>query len=57
MIDTPISNSMTEMYTMQRYLQYGTLQKNGLQHFDAYGSSSETIIQTVLSKISVFMKM
>lgn len=32
---TPISNSMVEMYTVQRYLQYGTLMRNGLQHFDA----------------------
>ena len=35
---TPVSNSMTEMYTMQRYLQYGTLQRNGLTHFDAWAS-------------------
>ena len=32
---TPISNSMTELYTNMRYLQYGTLQKLGLGHFDA----------------------
>lgn len=32
---TPISNSMTEMYTMQRYLQYETLRRQGLTHFDA----------------------
>ena len=31
---TPVSNSMTELYTMQRYLQYGTLEKMGLIHFD-----------------------
>ena len=35
---TPISNSMTEMYTMQRYLQYDTLVRNGLTHFDAWAS-------------------
>ena len=35
---TPISNSMVELYTIQRYLQYNTLVKNGLQHFDAWGS-------------------
>ncbi len=41
---TPISNSMTEMYTMQRYLQYDTLHKQGLQHFDAWASTfGETI--------------
>ena len=36
---TPISNSMTEMYTMQRYLQYGTLRKNNMTHFDAWAST------------------
>ena len=36
---TPISNSMTEMYTMQRYLQYGTLQRNSMTHFDAWAST------------------
>jgi len=36
---TPISNSMTEMYTMQRYLQYETLRRNGLSHFDAWAST------------------
>ena len=41
---TPISNSMTEMYTMQRYLQYDTLRSQGLQHFDAWASTfGETI--------------
>ena len=41
---TPISNSMTEMYTMQRYLQYDTLRSKGLQHFDAWASTfGETI--------------
>lgn len=33
---TPVSNSMTELYTMQRYLQYDTLKKNGLEHFDSW---------------------
>ena len=36
---TPISNSMTEMYTMQRYLQYETLRRNGLSHFDCWAST------------------
>ena len=36
---TPISNSMTELYTNMRYLQYGTLQKLGLGHFDTWASS------------------
>ena len=41
---TPISNSMVELYTIQRYLQYNTLVKNGLQHFDAWASTfGETI--------------
>ena len=41
---TPVSNSMTELYTMQRYLQYGTLQKNGLNHFDCWASTfGETV--------------
>ena len=41
---TPISNSMTEMYTMQRYLQYETLRRQGLTHFDAWASTfGETI--------------
>ena len=41
---TPISNSMTELYTMQRYLQYGALKTHGLQHFDAWASTfGETI--------------
>lgn len=41
---TPISNSMTEMYTMQRYLQYDALCSHGLQHFDAWASTfGETI--------------
>lgn len=36
---TPISNSMTEMYTMQRYLQYSTLVKHNLQYFDCWAST------------------
>ena len=35
---TPISNSMVELYTIQRYLQYRTLQEHDLQHFDAWAS-------------------
>ena len=41
---TPISNSMVELYTIQRYLQYETLEKYNLQHFDAWASTfGETI--------------
>ena len=41
---TPISNSMVELYTIQRYLQYHTLVKNNLQHFDAWASTfGETV--------------
>lgn len=41
---TPISNSMVELYTIQRYLQYETLVENGLQHFDAWASTfGETV--------------
>ena len=36
---TPVSNSMTELYTMQRYLQFGKLQSMGLQNFDAWAST------------------
>lgn len=36
---TPVSNSMTELYTMQRYLQYQELKKNGLEHFDSWAST------------------
>ncbi|NCC88468.1 MAG: helicase, partial [Clostridia bacterium] len=47
---TPISNSMVEMYTIQRYLQYETLQRNGLQHFDAWASTfGETVTAIELS--------
>ncbi len=41
---TPISNSMVELYTMQRYLQYGALSERQLQHFDAWASTyGETV--------------
>ncbi len=41
---TPVSNSMTELYTMQRYLQYNTLQRKGLAHFDCWASTfGETV--------------
>ena len=47
---TPISNSMVELYTIQRYLQYETLQRNGLQHFDSWASTfGETITAVELS--------
>lgn len=41
---TPVSNSMVELYTMQRYLQYAELEKRNLQHFDAWASTfGETV--------------
>ena len=41
---TPVSNSMVELYSVQRYLQYGTLAQNGLQHFDSWASTfGETV--------------
>ena len=41
---TPISNTMVEMYTMQKYLQYGTLKQNDLLHFDSWASTfGETV--------------
>ncbi len=47
---TPISNSITEMYTMQRYLQYERLRRQGLQHFDAWASTfGETVIAIELA--------
>ena len=47
---TPISNSMVELYTIQRYLQYNTLVQNGLQHFDAWASTfGETITAVELT--------
>lgn len=45
---TPISNSMTELYTNMRYLQYDTLQKLGLGHFDSWASSfgeTQTVVE------------
>src|SRR5699024_11493131 len=36
---TPVSNSMTELYTVMRYLQYDTLQKKNLTHFDCWAST------------------
>ena len=36
---TPVSNSMSELYTVMRYLQYGTLQQKGLTHFDCWAST------------------
>ena len=47
---TPISNSMVELYTIQRYLQYKTLQEHDLQHFDAWASSfGETVTAVELT--------
>ena len=47
---TPISNSMTELYTMQRYLQFNELEKNNLQHFDSWASTfGETVTAVELS--------
>ena len=47
---TPISNSMVEMYTMQKYLQYDTLKRNDLLHFDAWASTfGETVTAIELS--------
>lgn len=47
---TPISNSMVEMYTMQRYLQYRRLEQAGLSHFDAWASTfGETVTSTELA--------
>ena len=47
---TPISNSMVELYTIQRYLQYHTLQMNGLQLFDAWASTfGETVTAVELT--------
>lgn len=41
---TPVSNSMAELYTMQRYLQYDELKKNNLEHFDNWASTfGETV--------------
>ena len=47
---TPVSNSMVELYTIQRYLQYEALQKHDLQHFDAWASSfGETVTAVELT--------
>lgn len=47
---TPISNSMVELYTMQRYLQYDALTEKGLQHFDAWASTfGETVTAVELA--------
>ena len=47
---TPVSNSMVELYTMQRYLQYDTLREKGLLHFDAWASTfGETVTQNELA--------
>ena len=47
---TPISNLMVEMYSVQRYLQYDTLARNGLQHFDSWASTfGETVTALELS--------
>jgi N12 class adenine-specific DNA methylase len=47
---TPISNSMTELYTMQRYLQYNKLAELGLSNFDAWASTfGETVTALELS--------
>jgi len=47
---TPVSNSMVELYTMQRYLQYDTLKKNNLLHFDEWASTfGETVTSIELS--------
>ncbi|NLD18455.1 MAG: DEAD/DEAH box helicase family protein [Tissierellia bacterium] len=47
---TPVSNSMTELYTMQRYLQFNDLKKNGLEHFDSWAANfGETVSAFELS--------
>lgn len=47
---TPVSNSMVELYTMQRYLQYDTLRQTNLIHFDAWASTfGETVTQNELA--------
>ena len=49
---TPISNSMVELYTIQRYLQYNTLVKNNLQHFDSWASTfGETVTAVELTPV------
>lgn len=47
---TPVSNSMVELYSVQRYLQYDTLAQNGLQHFDSWASTfGETVTSLELA--------
>lgn len=47
---TPVSNTMSELYTMQRYLQYDSLKENGLEHFDSWASTfGETVTALELS--------
>ena len=47
---TPVSNSMTELYTMQRYLQFDELRRNGLEHFDSWAANfGETVSAFELS--------
>ena len=50
---TPISNSMVELYTLQRYLQYDTLMKNKLQHFDAWASTFGETVTAIESQMLV----
>lgn len=48
---TPVSNSMVELYSVQRYLQYDTLAQNGLQHFDSWASTfGETVTALELAR-------
>jgi N12 class adenine-specific DNA methylase len=47
---TPISNSVSEMYTMQRYLQYDELQRRGLEHFDSWASIFGEVITLIEMK-------
>ena len=55
---TPVSNSMAELYTMQRYLQYDDLKKNELEHFDNWASTfGETITAIELKVIKMFDRM
>lgn len=44
---TPVSNSMTELYTMQRYLQYGKLKRMGLGHFDSWASTFGEVVTSI----------
>lgn len=55
---TPVSNSMVELYTMQRYLQYSALEKNGLLNFDSWASTfGETVSALELNVIKMFDQM